>query len=395
MGGKGCVKNRTCAYREATIDPTKRCNNRGGSRVWDRGRSPRRAGQEWFVRGVRGERKRLYGRLGQGAPLAVFVAAGLLVAYKLLPVLKLVAVAMLVAVVLRSVTRGLERLKLPPWTTPIVLLALVGALGVFAWLVVVPNLLREARILSSTFPQYVDSLTGLTQRVPYAPDLDQMGGRLKELFSRMAGSFPQLAMKAVSLGGAAVAGLFLAVYMSVDPVPLVRGVLRLVPSGKRDRVAKLLQTVEDRLRGWIVGTAIVSLFVGVGGGLGLWIMGVPLYISFGLIAGILNVVPYLGSTVGALLPALVALTISPVKAVLVLVLFVALNQIEGYILQPMVMGREVNLHPAMVIVSFLIAGALLGFVGVLLAVPAAVVCATLMDELFPEVPLEDEPSGRR
>src|SRR5215211_5705496 len=72
------------------------------------------------------------------------------------------------------------------------------------------------------------------------------------------------------------------------------------------------------------------------------------------------------------------------------VLFVALNQIEGYILQPMVMGREVKLHPAMVIVSFLIFGALLGVVGVLLAVPAAVLCATLLDEWF-----QDEPTAHR
>jgi predicted PurR-regulated permease PerM len=349
---------------------------------------------EWSVRDVSHKREGLYGRLGRGAPLAVFVAAGLLVAYKLLPVFKLIAVAMLVALVLRSVTRGLERLKLPSWTTPIVLLALIGAFGVFVWLVVVPNPLREARILSSNFPQYVDSLTELARRVPFGPDLDQIGGRMKDLFSRMAGSFPRFAMQFVSLGGAAVAGAFLAAYMSVDPGPLVRGTLRLVPREKRDRVAELLQTVEDRLRGWIVGTAIVSLFVGVGGGVGLWIIGVPLYISFGLIAGMLNVVPYLGSTVGALLPALVALTISPVKAVLVLVLFVALNQLEGNVLQPVIMGREVNLHPAMVLVSFLIAGALLGLVGVLLAVPA-VVCATLMDELVPEVPPEDEPCRSR
>jgi predicted PurR-regulated permease PerM len=77
-------------------------------------------------------------------------------------------------------------------------------------------------------------------------------------------------------------------------------------------------------------------------------------------------------------------------------LFVALNQVEGYILQPMVMGREVKLHPAMVIVSFLIFGALLGVVGVLLAVPAAVLFATLLDEWFPDDPLlESLASARR
>ena len=162
--------------------------------------------------------------------------------------------------------------------------------------------------------------------------------------------------------------------------------MRLVPLQKRLRVKRFLRTFEVRLWGWIVGQAIVALFVGIGGGVGLWIIGVPLYISFGIIAGVLNVVPYLGSGVGALLPALLALTISPMKAVLVVLLFVALNQVEGYILQPMVMGREVKLHPAMVIVSFLMFGALLGIVGVLLAVPAAVLCATLLDEWFQDKP---------
>jgi predicted PurR-regulated permease PerM len=183
--------------------------------------------------------------------------------------------------------------------------------------------------------------------------------------------------------------------MSFDPGPLVRGALRLVPLEKRPRVKRFLRTFEVRLRGWIVGQAIVALFVGIGGGVGLWIIGVPLYISFGIIAGVLNVVPYLGSIVGAMLPALLALTISPMKAVLVVLLFVALNQVEGYILQPMVMGREVKLHPAMVIVSFLIFGALLGVVGVLLAVPAAVLCATLLDEWFPDEPLQESLASAR
>jgi predicted PurR-regulated permease PerM len=344
---------------------------------------------------VRRAQQAFYRRLGRGAPLAVFVAAGLLVAYKLLPVLKLVAVAMLVAVVLRAITRGLERLRLPPWTTPLALLAVVGLFGVFVWLVIVPNLVQEARLLISNFPRYVDSLTNLAHNLPYASDLSQIGDRLKGAFSQLVGSLSSVAMKLLSLAGAAVAGLFLAVYMSVDPGPLIRGTLRLVPLEKRDRVEEFLRTFEARLRGWIVGQAIVALFIGIGGGVGLWIMGVPLYISFGIIAGVLNVVPYLGSIVGAMLPALLALTISPMKAVLVVLLFVALNQVEGYILQPMVMGREVKLHPAMVIVSFLIFGALLGVVGVLLAVPAAVLCATLLDEWFQDEPLQESLASAR
>jgi predicted PurR-regulated permease PerM len=109
--------------------------------------------------------------------------------------------------------------------------------------------------------------------------------------------------------------------------------------------------------------------------------GLPLPVTFGLLASVLNVVPYLGSTVGTLLPALVALTISPVKALLVVALFVILTQVEGNLLQPVVMERQASPHPAIVLIPLLILGMLLGLVGVLLAVPAAVLSTTVLDKL--------------
>jgi predicted PurR-regulated permease PerM len=77
----------------------------------------------------------------------------------------------------------------------------------------------------------------------------------------------------------------------------------------------------------------------VGAGLGLWLLGVPLPLTLGLLAGLLNVIPFAGSVLGGALATLVALTISPLKAVEVAILFVVLNQIEGNILQPQVIGR--------------------------------------------------------
>lgn len=104
-------------------------------------------------------------------------------------------------------------------------------------------------------------------------------------------------------------------------------------------------------------------------------------------AGVLNVVPYLGSTLGALLPALLALTVSPIKALEVLALFLVLNQIEANVLQPLVMGRQVRVPTAMILVSFLAMGLLLGpIVGALLAVPTAVLVGVLLDELVENKP---------
>jgi len=331
-----------------------------------------------------------YERFSQGAPLAVLVAAALLLAYKLLPVIELVAVAALVALVLRTVVRGMEKAGVPSWLAVTSLVVIVVAFAVLIWLVVVPNVVREARVLASTVPSYAKAWVDLADKVAFIPDRSQLVERIQGVFSQLAGMVPSVATLVAKLTGAIVAVLFLALYMSLDPDPLVSGVLRLVPQENRGRARELIQSIEARLRGWMIGTAIVALFVGGGGALGLWLLGVPLPVTFGLIAGILNIVPYVGSIMGALLPALLALTISPVKALLVVALFVVLNQVEGNLLRPLVMGHAVHLHPAMMLISLLVLGSLLGLVGLLLAVPVAVVIATLVDELSSGEPDQEE-----
>lgn len=167
--------------------------------------------------------------------------------------------------------------------------------------------------------------------------------------------------------------------------------LRLAPRGCREGIREFLDRLGERLRGWIVGLILVATFVGTAGGVGLWLLGVPLALTFGIIAGFLNIIPYLGSILGGLLPALVALTISPTKALLVVVLFVVINQVEGNFLQPVVMGHQIGVPEAMILVSILILGVLLGpIIGALLAAPVAVLVAVLVDELTEREPSLDD-----
>lgn len=336
-------------------------------------------------------RSDLYARLTHGAPLAVLLAAALYLAYRLLPVLELVAIAVLVALVLRTAVHGLRVLGVGRAVSVLVVAAVLAGFGAFVGLVIAPRVMREVEILYSQFPSYVDALGRISQNLGFMPDLSSLSDRLTDLFYRSVGSLPSLLTEAAGFAGAVVVVVFLALYVSISPGPLVSGVLRLVPRGKRKRAREVLGVLEAELRGWIVGVAAISLFVGVGSGVGLWLIGIPLPLTFGLLAGLLNVVPYLGSTVGALLPTLLALSTDRplLNALLVLALFVALNQLEGYVLQPLVMGRQVKLHPVTIIVSFLVTGTLMGIAGALLAVPAAVVVTTLVDQLS----AEDPPGG--
>ena len=328
-------------------------------------------------------------RMARWVPLALVLAAtvvALLVLSRLVEVLELIAIAMLLALVLRQVVNGLCRFGLRPWMSVLLLFGAFAAVGFFVWTVVVPDVIRETQQLLSRAPRELDEAAARSRQEQglfrLLPDLRQMVDGLKGYIAQLDGRLPELLRRVGPILFDTVATAFLALFLALDPGAIVRGLLRLVPAQKRGGVEAFLGDLEKRLRGWIVGTGATMLFVGVGAGLGLWAIGVPLALTFGILAGLLNVVPFFGSILGAFLPALVALTISPAKALLVAALFLALNQIDGNVIQPLVMGRQADLHPATILASFLIFGALLGPAGLLLAVPTAIFGMALLEHTY-------------
>jgi len=332
-------------------------------------------------------------QLTRGAPLAVFLAVALLILYNLLPVLELVAVALLLALVLRTTLQWLQKIVRVRWVAVMILVGLLGGFGLFLGLVVIPSFVEEAQNLSSALPKYLNSLINLSRHLhnsaSFVPDLSQGLEQLTDILKRLVSSLPLLLRNTFELSIQAIATVILAIYMAYDPDALVGGILRLTPRREHGRLRRLLESTKVRLRGWIFGTGLAMLIVGVGAVIGLLILRVPLAVSLGMVAGILEIIPYVGPIVGAILPALIALTIQPTKALLVLGYFLILNQLEVHLIQPIVMAQRVKLHPVMVILAFLTMGKLLGLIGILLAVPIAAVLVTMVDEFTPQEPPEE------
>lgn len=335
-----------------------------------------------------GDRSNWWSQLTHGAPLAILVAAVLYILYRLLPVIELVAVAALIAVILRTLLRWIEKIVGVQWIAVFVLFSFIAGFAAFFATVIIPSLLGEIQQLVTLFPNYLNSLISrsveLHQRMSFIPDLSQGLIQFRDFADRMLNLFPILLSQAFGITLEFVATFILALYMAYDPRTLIETVIRVVPRRHHQQFYRFLRATGLRLRGWIFGTGIAMLFLGVGATIGLLILKVPLALSFGVIAGLLEVIPYFGSIAGTFLPALIALTISPVKFVLVLGLFLILNQVDAHLVQPLVMGRQVNLHPVVVILTFLVMGELFGFIGILLAVPAAAVVVTIIDEFTPK-----------
>ncbi len=334
-------------------------------------------------------------RITRGAPLALLMAIIFYILYKLVLVIEILAIAALLALVLRTSLQWLQKIVKIRWLAVLILIGLILGFGAFVVLFVIPNFITETQILISQLPEYLNRIKSFTAslrtKFTFIPDISQALVQLRSFLLKLLDIFPLLLRE--TFGGTieTIGTLILALYMAYDPNSVIRGVLRLVPRRHHDRFKKLLESAQVRLEGWIFGTGVAMLIIGVGAAIGLWILGVPLPLSFGVFAGVFEVIPYFGSIVGTVLPALVALTISPIKAVFVIVLFLVLNQVDAHLIQPVVMGKRVNLSPVMVIVSFLVMGELLGFFGVLLAVPAAAVFATIVEEFTPDERVQDEP----
>ncbi|WP_273846656.1 AI-2E family transporter [Rubrobacter calidifluminis] len=337
--------------------------------------------------------------LRRGAPLAVpvLVAGALVVLYELIPVLELLAISAILALILRSLVLLLGRFGIRSWEAVLILLGLLAATGVFIWLVMLPHVAREVVTLARMMPSYISSLDGLSRqlhaRLDFFPNLSSDLSHLQSYLMGLLGSVPALLGTATHMLIDTIAVVVLSLYMAHDPSSLIRGIARFVPDGRRHEFYEIVSNLEGRLRGWLIGLILAIVIIGTGAGVGLWALGIPLSLTLGILAGLLEIIPYFGPILGGLLPALLALTISPLKMILVVLLFFALNQFDSHVVQPLIVGREVRLHPVAVIVSFLVFGKLLGLAGVLLAIPAAAFIVTLADELMPErkAPCKGEP----
>jgi predicted PurR-regulated permease PerM len=178
--------------------------------------------------------------------------------------------------------------------------------------------------------------------------------------------------------------LVLGIYLAADPGLYRRGVLRLVPSRHRTLASNVLNAAAVALRKWLGGQLVAMLLVGVLTGLGLALLGVPLAFSLAVIAALLEFVPFIGPIVAAIPAVLIAFAHDPSTALYVAVLYLAVQQVEGYVLMPLVQRWAVALPPALSALTVVAFGVLFGLPGVLFAVPLTVVVMALAGELLPE-----------
>ncbi len=184
--------------------------------------------------------------------------------------------------------------------------------------------------------------------------------------------------------------ILLAIYLASEPKIYIKGFTKLFPKNKRKRVREILYEIGETLSWWLIGKGVSMLFIGLLTWIGLSILGVPLALTLGLIAGLLSFIPNFGPILSAVPAILLAFIDSPISALYVLILFVGVQLVESNLVTPLIERRTVELPPVLTIVAQLALTILFGAVGLILATPILAVVMVLVQTLYIEDVLGDK-----
>lgn len=334
-----------------------------------------------------------HGRFAVRVLIAVGIAALALAAWALSSVLMLVFGALIVSTLLRAVAGALERWARVPsgWAPALAVVAIAMLLGLAGWLIG-DRLARQFADLRETLPSALAAAERWLDGHALGAQVFDAIQRLQDdgmPWSRLAG----IAGSTVSALGNTVLVILMGIYLALNPGLYRRGLLRLVPLRQRQPVSEALAAAGEGLSRWLMGQGLSMLFVGLATGIGLWALGLPMALTLGVIAALLDFVPLLGPIAAGVLAVLFAFLHGPEQALYVAILCFAIQQVESYVLMPVLQRWAVSLPPMLGLVAVVVFGLLFGVAGIVFATPLIVVLMVLVRKLYVEGVIERDIDG--
>ena len=334
----------------------------------------------------------------------VLLAAGLLVLgllfRQLATLLIAVLMTVLISIPLTGAANRLERYRIPrPVGAAIGLFTGIGVIALLFWLLI-PPFVDQTNEFVDEVPGIVDDLTATVADIT-GSEPDVVGDDVQNFLEgytedpdRFLGPLTSIGIGVAAVLGAILFIVITAMYIAIRPQPLVNGVLSLIPPSRREHGREIMDRLTRSWIGWMEGVAADMVISGVLLFIGLTIIDLEFAIFFAVLSALLVVIPYFGAIVGALPPTLFALTDSPGKALVVLAIYIAVQQIEGNVLIPLIMSNRTRLHPALIAIGVVVVGQLFGFIGLFVAVPIISMIVILSEELWVK-PTEERHGLRR
>ena len=325
------------------------------------------------------------------------VATGLLLVllWQLQSLLVILMIAVVLAAALAPVVDSADRWNIPRWLTVLgVYLALIAGLTGFGVLIGPPVVTQIERLIRQ-LPFYLELLRGLAENLAMRlgmtqPQLIRQIFDTQGLTSWLIGSSQQLLVRSYGLTRGLLGGLFSLIlalivsgYMLAGSENLINGLVSLFPQPWDKRLADQVEPMSHRMGNFIQGRVLVSAILGVVITIGLSFLGLSEFaLALGAIAGFTNLIPFVGPILGAVPALVVAVSLGGWTFLWVLLLFVVIQNVETYVLDPLLVGPSVKIHPLYQLLAVLGGTQVLGIVGALIVPPWVAGTAVLLENLY-------------
>jgi predicted PurR-regulated permease PerM len=322
--------------------------------------------------------------------VVVAVGLGFALLFRLHRLFLLLFAAIVISTAIRPAVDWLHRRGLPRLLGVALLYLLLLAFVVGLLLLGAPLIAEQSTNLANAIPE---AYSDLRQSMLRNPNLFvwRLGVELPpqlpltasgEASAEESVSAVAQAWQTIGLVASAIFAIFailaLAFYWTLEGERTKRALLLLLPLDKRESARELVTTIENNIGNYIIGQATLALIIGVLALTAYLLIGLPYALVLAILAGIMEVVPLIGPTLGAIPAVIVAFSVDPVKVMWVIVATAVIQQLENSFLVPRVMDRAVGVNPLVTLLALTAFGSLFGIVGALVAIPVAAVVQILL-----------------
>lgn len=315
----------------------------------------------------------------------IFILLALVFLYLIWDILIIVFVAVIIAAAINGPVSWLQRHKVPRLLGVVFIYLLLLLLLALIVSLIFPPLAEQIKQLDTYFPEFMEKI-GLSVQEWWGKYklegnlqtlLDTVGNKLDQAASSVFGTIIDL------FGGLISAMIILVIsfYLAVQEKGAKRFLVSLTPNEHQSYVSDLIERIESKIGGWLRGQLLLMFIIGCLTYIGLYFLGIKYALTLALVAALLEIIPYIGPILAAIPAVILAFLQAPFLALLVILLYIVIQQIENYLIVPQVMKRAVGLNPVVIIIVMLIGAKLAGLLGIILAVPLAAAVAEFLKDL--------------
>ena len=296
-----------------------------------------------------------------------------------------VVIVLLLAIVISSaldpIVTFLQKKKIPRILGALAIFILVIFILALIFYTIIPIALFEFNNLLGSLSQRTYSVFEFVKAPEILATINTSLERLTDILLSGSASVVDIASK--FLGGLVllISVFVLSFYLTVDKDGVERFLIAVLPTASESKFLDIYAQTKKKIGDWLKGQIFLSLTMGVVVFAGLKLLGVKYSLVLAILAGVLELIPYVGPIFSGTVAVLIGLTDSFALGLYVLLLFIVIQQLEGHVLVPAVTRFTTNLNPVVVLVSLMIGAKIFGFVGVILAVPLAVMAQEFIEEL--------------